>query len=499
MLKRDTSTRVDPDRPMKIARRHLDRALHDPPEAPAVEIAVTDLLPAVAPRLASVEILNGDDATELGADAVQFVNLPREDKWVGEHVPNVDRLGRSLRVRVHFDAPGAHRVYLRLRAGAGNVVYSATELTKPEHARDLTEHPYQTGDDGTLIVEGPFVLPSAGGDVYWIDARDDHGTTRSSHRVTTRRLLYLQELVMPDIPASASLDELVATLADCHITLVPVPRAVIPRRRNIDVEDLSAGEKAAFLTDVRAAFAGSAGATKAPYVLVVAYTENLALKRRRLFKIPDVTVGPGQPARRIEVKEGETWRYLWMGINDMPWLTRVHFTPKGGSVTVLPNEICAAHANDHHYPSQCRNIDVQVSEIPAGEGLLEIYAITVRKILGGIAFGSTTPFICVATRTGWIDTPPHKQQAIILHEIGHKLGMVPDGTGTLDRLPLQYSHTHVGSHCHYALPLKEAYTEYEIGRCVMFGEAIAPNRTFCDACKQAMIKAHLGAGWVDDG
>jgi hypothetical protein len=208
-------------------------------------------------------------------------------------------------------------------------------------------------------------------------------------------------------------------------------------------------------------------------------------------------VGPGQPDLNIPVRTEGIDRFLWIGLDAAGWLARAEFTPDAGATgTITHADRCTAVANDHHYPDQCRRIQVRVSDLAAATGTLSLYVSLVKKLLGGVSFGNDTPRICLATRAGWIDTPALKQQAIVLHEIGHKLGMVPDGAGSLERLPLQYDHTHVGSHCHEGLAAAGAFDQYQFGRCVMFGEALAPNRNFCAACANAVRKANVGVGWA---
>jgi type VI secretion system secreted protein VgrG len=448
-----------------------------------------------AARLLVVDILDGGNDVVLTQDGIQYVNLPREERWVHGPVDNIDRLGGRLRINIRFDRAGAHRVWVRLRADAGNAVYSATELMKPGFGCDLSEREYHTAADGTLLIDQDFVLPQAGGNLFWLAARDEAGTQLASHRLTTRRLLYCQELVMREELAAPNLDNAVATLAARHVTLVPLPRVPLECRDNVDVENEE--QHAWLLTAMTTAFANSAGAARAPYVFIVAYVVNLALMGKIKVHQEAVSVGPESPEVTVPVRFRDVEHYLWHGIDDAGWLAEVLFQDANGTTSkVTASAPTIAVANDHHYPDQCRKVRVTTAGISASRqtGRLTLAIRIVKKLLGGVSFGNESPLICLATRSGWTGISARKQSAVVLHEIGHKIGMVPDGTGKLDRLPLQYDgHGHVGSHCHHGV--RADFSPFEIGRCLMFGEAVEPNQQFCDACADAVRKADLSGGW----
>ena len=482
----------------RLQAKHRGRGDDDRDQPPAKDQKsepIPDLVNIRVASLARVEILDGDDATVLAGDAIQYVNLPREAKWIAGPVGNLDRLGAMLRVSIRFTAPGVHRFWARLCAAGGNAVYTGQELDRPAFTCDLTEHEYQTGADGTLLIDQVFRLPAAGGNRFWIAARDESGTQQSSHRVQTRRLLFCQELVMLDATAAPNLTGAIATFAAQHITLLPLARAPLPLMPNVNVE--AAAEEAALLGAMNTVFAASAGAQKVPFVFVIAYVNNLAVKKQLKFA-RNVQVGPGQPPVQFDVKRGNVPRYLWNAIDETDWRGAVEFEPADAAIqNVTDQTIVTGVPNDHHYPNQCQRVRLDVSGIGAtpATGKLSLVFSIVEKQLGGVSFGIGTPLICLATRAGWINVPPLKQQAIVVHEIGHKIGMVPDGTGMLARLDQQYDgNGHTGSHCHAGV--QAGFGPHDLGTCVMFGESLAPNQTFCVACANAVRKADLSTGWT---
>jgi len=98
------------------------------------------------------------------------------------------------------------------------------------------------------------------------------------------------------------------------------------------------------------------------------------------------------------------------------------------------------------------------------------------------------------------DNKPLKSDEIaraVIHEIGHKVGMVTDGTGKKpDMIPTHYvDRGHVGPHCHNGLPLLDSYSGVSTGNiCVMFG-TITDQVAFCPDCAKAVKKMDLAAGW----
>ena len=83
----------------------------------------------------------------------------------------------------------------------------------------------------------------------------------------------------------------------------------------------------------------------------------------------------------------------------------------------------------------------------------------------------------------------------MVHELGHKFGMVTDGTGKKPDKPAKYytGKGHMGPHCHKGLPVKASYSS-DAGACVMFGATNAP-KAFCNHCTPAIRKMDLSTGW----
>ncbi len=106
------------------------------------------------------------------------------------------------------------------------------------------------------------------------------------------------------------------------------------------------------------------------------------------------------------------------------------------------------------------------------------------KFLWGVKYGQGN-VVAVATRSSWTPIPPADVIATMLHEVAHRLGMVPDGKDPsfLKRNPNEDSEKgdpSKGGHC-------------KIPKCVMLGEGSAPNK-FCHNCYADLRRTDLSLG-----
>ena len=117
---------------------------------------------------------------------------------------------------------------------------------------------------------------------------------------------------------------------------------------------------------------------------------------------------------------------------------------------------------------------------------------------GGVSFPPGTNIVCVCGRIEW--KAFSEQNKVIIHEVGHQLRMVTDGSkGLPARTPNHYTgRGHRGNHCHTGLPLKEytpenAPDDASNAGCVMFG-AVNTRKEFCTDCAEAIKKMDLSKG-----
>lgn len=454
-------------------------------------------------NIVAVEWLHGDDVTVIG-DCEQFVNLPSDAKWLADsNIANIDRLSITPRFLVRFDRPGSFGFQWKLIPEAGGTpAYTATEEGRNASfiASSLTYSAGSTAADGRAIMTNAARLVAGGGYKFRIEARDDKGTVVRSGVITTKRLFWYVELPMAGLTTALTGTAGVDTeFGSQHIVLKQLADLSIPLQENIG----GTADNNVLTANVNAAVAGNATATaKAPYLLRIAYTDHLAVKHaNRPQRVDDVVVGPGVAAIEIPVSstglrdgDGDRARSLWHQIvTGESWFVSATYTPNGGVVTDIPPAAVTMVGGPNS-----RTISVDPTVLPAGTGSITVNVNVVDRMRGGLALGG--PDICVCTRAWWQTVSQGEQLGTVIHEMGHQVHMVVDGTGSQpDRGATQYDNSgHVGSHCHNGCAAGQANyattANTTASTCVMFG-TVNGLTAFCRNCAPAVKKVDLSAGF----
>lgn len=269
----------------------------------------------------------------------------------------------------------------------------------------------------------------------------------------------------------------------------------------------------------RAAYAASQGARLEPYTTAVIYTGHLAARQADPLEISElVTTGPGQADVTITVADFLSGRALWLWNNIVPgedWLdSAVLYPTSPDGVTLPPITIPRSDIvhvpEDPSVPDRSKAVRVRVSgltqAVTSGTILLSVYV--VDRFRGGLAFPDSN-LICVCTRAWWKNYSTQSQNEVMIHELGHKIGLVPGGTAwrsydrsKLDKAPHFYetSQGHVGNHCHAGIaakPVPQKYTSHDAAAsiCVMYGQT-NDHSAFCPDCAKAARKVDLSSGWI---
>lgn len=488
-------------------------------------------------KLTKVDFLDGSDTKTLGSEGKQFVNLPlnvsrkgplaslttssKVKKWVSsKFAKNLDRVGASVRVKAEVSPalPGIP-VYFRLVADPKNAEYtnSKTDPTK----RELTRNP-NFGDDTAKrsgewlaleftnqkgIAIARLKVSQAGANVYEIEAKTLDGTKKKgAAKIKTARLVYFKEFRMDDANISAmpaSLSKYKSEFKKYDIILENLTRSTMTHMHNVDMY-VNLNE---FKNHLRTEYSASNAASKSPYVVTIAYTDQLAIKRENqpLTQV-GVDVGPGKALVNIKVETpgnrvGDTAtvpRPLWNNlVPGEGWWVSCKYTPdSGGAVVELTEDKCTAWGSDPSYW-----IQVDVTGLPAGTGKIEMVVHVAEWFAGGLAFGGTSNVICVCTRSWWTPMAVSKQECVLNHEMGHKIQMVADGlTNHPDKTATHYdsSKGHVGNHCFFGCAAGQATyattANHTDSKCVMYG-AVNEKTEFCVNCGPAIRKVDLTAGW----
>jgi type VI secretion system secreted protein VgrG len=485
-----------PDKSSKTAEKKGGDKKVDDPKQPC---------PQDDANIVSIAWLDGADDKEV-ATATQWVNLPKDDKWVnGDEIKNKDRLGLKPRIKVKFDKPGSHAFKVKLLPPSGTDRYTDTEKGRNTHFKYTeTEKSFTTDADGTKIIDGSFSLVAGGGYKFKAQAKDSKDKIVKTGDLTTKRLFYYVECKMTGLTSALSSTAPIETeYAKHHIVMKKHTALSIARQNNID--PLKASETSTLKTNVTNAVDANATVKKTkPYLIAVAYTDHLAVKHANVVIEKDaVPVGPGKPKVQIPVvargvlpphanKTCHLWHSLVPGEG---WFVEAKFHKTGGGVTDIPE----AKVTGKGSGDKLNKVEVDVASLPAGTGKIKVKVHVVDLFAGGVSLGGSNK-VCVCTRAWWGNSSNADQQQTIIHEVGHTTGMVANATGNLpDKVATHYADKgHKGDHCYKGCAAGAANyntsANLAASQCSMFGSLNGKN-AFCDNCAKAVKKLDLGSGW----
>jgi len=508
--------------------------------------AGTHCVPCTHNCISGIEILDGDASATLTSGAVrQFVNLPGPNVAAatrghfrdGYLVRHVDRMGRKIRVRVRAQTRYPQSLTLRLVPDGGNITYTPTERGRSDcdESRPTADVTYGAvpwqGD--TVTFDNVVSVTAAGGDRFHVEAECDQGHTQQTPPIEVWRRLYLQEVKMRGTPAADSVQACKNEFSRHKIAFAALPAQMMPRVANIGEGTAGRAQKQRFLRAARQAYNRSTSARqKEPYVIAVAYTDHLAVLRSDAPFSGAYTFGmAGVSTKELLLRDGSRPVCLWMDIaedgddDDVDWYVSARFIADSAYHSVLPRRYrqfdiprsritpTPLPSSSPTYPvsnSRCDRVNIDMSGLIPDSygtvvGTVRVVFNVVDRFRCGIAL-SDGNLVCVCTRAFWREIPADQQNETMVHEIGHKLGMVADGTAArcnVDRVPSQYTgRGHRGSHCSTGAgaPAGARYsaTESANSTCVMFG-SVNGHIQFCPGahqCAEAVKKVDLRTGWI---
>ncbi|MBD8528854.1 MULTISPECIES: hypothetical protein [unclassified Massilia] len=458
--------------------------------------------------IARIVFLNSD-GTEAHT-AKQFVNLSESDNFVdGKIVPNVYRAGSEIRLKVLFNKPGTYPFMVKCEPLNGNAQYTPGELARNDRfAYQKEQKSYTTGSDGSLVLPlEDFFIGAAGKDQYVFRATDTSGLTVSTGNLEVHRLIYYVELKMRSLTTCApSLARVEEVYAKHHIKLLKLPALEMAFMPNIGPNDVDK-----FQAEARKAYSKSLAVGKQPHVVAIAYTGHLAVKRENFRVLQSVVVGPGSAPALITIAAqpdaltltSEPY-FLWYALGPSEsWFVSARFIKTGGSkadVINIPREKCTPVPSSSASPQAAYVVQIDVSALPHPTGTIELVVNIVDRMRAGISFSGGN-LICVCTKAWWSTVDAKMQNEVIVHELGHKIGMAADGSGKLpDKTGSWYDDAkgHRGDHCFHGLSATQ--TRYDsdadlnLSKCVMYGAANGLS-DFCVNCAPAVRKVDLSDGW----
>lgn len=440
-----------------------------------------------------VEWFGGDPTTVTSSARSQLVNFPRDGFWESVDVVNrIDRLGHEPPIRIRFNRRGHHRFRVEVTHVPGGDDYTLAEQTRSSHFTRTRVLEGRTRADGTRVLRNDVHVAAAGGDQYRLSAEDDHGTVRQSQTLTVRRRVYYYVMKMRGVPAAGSLAAMAQEFARHEIQMVSRGEEEIDSQANVN----TAAQVRRFRNNIRPLFEASQGAVMVPHVLLIAFI-NYDADRKRITLRRSLPAGavPAQVTIPVGENVGGAFRRkpLWRNIDPAePWLVSARYLRTGHAAMNIRSRCTPVGGNP------CYQVRVRTSGLPAGPGRIELVVNVADGFYNGGAFTGTN-LITLSTRTRWTDRPEAAQVQTVIHEIGHQFGFAPDGS-RVDAVPFHYTgHGHRGNHCAEGLSAAQrAQADYGglPGTCVMFGENAATRQNrFCANCARGMRKQDLCRGW----
>jgi hypothetical protein len=429
------------------------------------------------------------------ANKLQWVNFPSADGTIGsisvkradfvdKDVDAVDRMGPVVYFKLKFKKTDANTTAtLTIVPDGGNAKYTNTEKG---HAPGI--YGPSLNDVATVNSKGyakfEVHLPPAGGDKFRFRAVSQHGTKIDCRTtIETRRKLYYQVIRMTHARAMGAVSgqfENQFWRADKRIYLKLeqyASGATIPNLMNFDDTD------PAVMSQVKTGAKAAYDKAKAPFAVAVLIVNKNCIPGTEVMSVP-VTVMPGG----LPVFVNLTDRNFHHADPAAPWFNSMSFTPAGGSPIAIPAGFVT--------PVGPTTLEVSSAGLPTGAGQIN-YSIRVIEIEGMGLSLPTENLVTVACRKADNSAVPARTMAAItVHEVGHKVGMVPgpQGDQEIDKQSSYYHGAgHSGPHCHHGAPLLPSYAVYVTPppRCTMFGDIRTNTMQFCPKCHRSLRKLDI--------
>jgi len=441
----------------------------------------------------------------------QWVNLFKIDNFVEDEITSEHRLGR-FKVKVTLKNGEAEYLKVRLVAeGSDNIEYSDSEKRRNINFKLVKTQPIMTSGDAETELEQEFWLPAAGGNKYKIEAMYKGDVKATSKVIESRRKLFYQIITMRGLTIPSDFsgfeDEYWNEAKKYYIKLKNIGTAEIDRIENIG----SRSDSNALKESAKAVYSGqdydfgSAGS----YCVAVIFTDHLAVKdagktlRWNYNGSISKTTNRNLTIRYASPGQAVGNHYLWRDLvtGEGPNISAT-FTDHTGAehdvtsdISLGPVEVGSSGIKKLIFSPA--NLPDSFFEDASNSGFLSITFDAVNRMRAGLALGDNVIVIC--TRAWWRDTPSSKMLDVMVHELGHKIGMVSDGTGKKpDATSKQYTgQGHVGSHCSNGYSYDAGTSTWSNGagdKCVMYGSTNGV-RAFCGECEAPVRKADCDVKW----
>lgn len=453
----------------------------------------------------------------------QWVNLPKDDKFKGDGIDSKADLG-PVKISIKFKNGNLAGFRVRLDAdGGGNIVYSAAERGRNGNFRTVVAGSATNMGTPKCRLTKTIALPVGGGNKYKLTATYRKKEVVSGIKVEVRKRLFYQIMHMKGETshATATLDS--AFLDTARKFFLELKKkgadAEVPLIHNIDDADATHN---AFIRGCGAAYELK---DLHPYSFAVCFVRYIAdfatesVSHELDIDAPSVLAKFNWDAGSVTI---ETRSYLAFELEEVDdWLQSATctFTPDGTTdtrdidpanytVEVDTSSKAFTYGGRHKIKVTFKSGAVRRALIGRTKGKLNI-ALDVKIVDGwtnGFAYNGIN-LIAIANRVVWQDMTASCRQYTLNHEVGHKIGMTGDGTGTSpdshpdyyhQNLPAYAGTGHSGPHCKKGATYTLATTDWAgTPGCVMFGADSAYDAggavhasppEFCDKCEPMVRK-----------
>ena len=451
------------------------------------------------PRIIKVELLDDNNIGIFGSEIRNYVNLPDKDIFIdNDKIKGHYQLNGRIKCKITFDRKGAFDFNVSLKNIDLKTDYSSSELllnNKYKFSNENEYKHYKTDSDGTKIISSKdFYLGQGGGNLFKFKAwtSDENSCVLSTSSIRTWRRLYYVEVKMESLTTMAnSLSTAICEYEKHYIDLKKIGTESVFFRKNIDVSDSSS-----FIADVLSQCNKAQYKNYYPYVVNVTYTGHLAVEGRKQFK----TIIPLSSASYIDYElrclSGNGRKYLWMNIDTQNWFNSCTLKINGNDYYIPENKLTPLATSPNLYSKVRVDISHLSISLPAiAELTLDIN--TVDRMRAGLSFGGSHT-VALCTKAYWKNIADANQNQVLIHELGHQVGMVPNGfsKSKLNKGAYHYAHTHVGDHCYNGCSSAEnlkSSLALRKSECVMFG-ATNNKSNFCTDCGRNVKKTDLSEG-----
>lgn len=423
------------------------------------------------------------------ADLEQWVNVTRHTKWFGDGLLDVKRMTETVKVTIQFDQRARATGFLSVVAASTNADYSATEIPRRNAIftlPDFNMRQFQTDETGKYEID--INVGSAGGNEYAFTVKDGSGNELRSDVIKTRRKLYFQVIRMSDVtaPSAANItgmkNQFWNPTKRIYLKMVEYAAGrTIATRVNYDMSLTSV------VNSVKRQARRVYNNSKAPNAFVAVFVNKIGPSALEVRAV-SATIGAGNFTLNtlktlMDIVDPAVDYYIsivWISGTSVQIVTKAKITRSGNKAMVI-----------------------DTTGLTRGAGTILYSVMVCTGPLGGLSYGGSN-FTVIGTRftTPLVGRPLPSAlvMGILVHEIGHKIGMVP-GTQSDRVLDVQTAthytgRDHQGNHCAHGVP-KPFPPSFNSARgispdCTMFGNASTVSTSvFCTECQKSLRKLDL--------